>query len=45
VPKVYDKRPWKTAGVCGVGTPYDCGGPGVLIPRHDTPTNRVVPQP
>jgi hypothetical protein len=43
VPKVYDKRPWRTAGVCGPHTPYDCGGYGVLMPRHDTPTNRVTP--
>jgi Spirocyclase AveC-like len=42
VPNVYLKRPWRMAGVCGPGTPYDCGGPGVLMPRSDTPTNRVI---
>ena len=40
VPKALLDRPWRTAGVCGPGTVYDCGGPGVLMPRSDTPTNR-----
>lgn len=43
VPQAYLEREWRMAGVCGPGTAYDCGGPGVLIPRSDTPTNRVVP--
>lgn len=45
VPDDYLERPWRMGGVCGPGTAYDCGGPGVLIPRSDTPTNRVVPAP
>jgi len=45
VPKALLARPWRMAGVCGPGTAYNCGGPGVLIPRSDTPTNRVVPIP
>ena len=45
VPEVYDDRPWRTAGVCGPGTAFDCGGPGVLIPRDDSKTNIVVPVP
>jgi hypothetical protein len=29
------------AGLCGADTPYDCHGPGVLLARRDTPTNRI----
>ena len=42
VPEAYLDKPWRMAGICGPGTAYDCGGPGVLMPRHDSPTNRVV---
>lgn len=38
-----ETHPWLTAGLCGTSTPYDCPGPGVLIPRRDSPTNRLVP--
>ncbi len=41
VPDAYLERPWRMGGVCGPNTAYDCGGPGILMPRHDTPTNRV----
>jgi hypothetical protein len=42
VPKALLDKPWRMGGVCGPGTAYNCGGPGVLMPRSDTPTNRVV---
>ena len=42
VPKALLDRPWRMGGVCGPGTAYNCGGPGILIPRDDTPTNRVT---
>ncbi|WP_067671516.1 spirocyclase AveC family protein [Nocardia miyunensis] len=45
VPQSLLNRPWRMAGVCGPGTPYDCGGPGILMPRHDSVTNRVTPIP
>jgi hypothetical protein len=42
VPRALLNEPWRMGGVCGPGTAYNCGGPGVLIPRSDTPTNRVA---
>lgn len=36
-----ESHPWLTAGLCGPSTPYDCPGPGVLIARRDSPTNRT----
>jgi hypothetical protein len=38
----YLQQPWRLGGVCGPGTNYDCPGPGVPIPRHDSETNRTV---
>lgn len=40
VPQKQLHQPWRMGGVCGPGTAYNCGGPGVLMPRSDTPTNR-----
>jgi Spirocyclase AveC-like len=45
VPKALLGRPWRMGGVCGPGTAYNCGGPQVLIPRSDTPTNRIIVRP
>jgi hypothetical protein len=42
VPSALLNRPWRMGGVCGPGTAYDCGGPGVNMPRTDSRTNRVV---
>jgi len=36
-----ETHPWLTAGLCGTSTAYDCPGPGVLIARRDSPTNRT----
>lgn len=41
VPKALLHREWRMAGVCGPKTAYDCGGPGIPMPRHDSPTNRI----
>lgn len=43
VPKALLDRSWRMAGVCGPGTAYNCGGPTVLMPRSDSPTNRMIP--
>jgi hypothetical protein len=43
MPKVFVEREWRTAGVCGPKTAYDCPAAGVPIPRRDSPTNRVAP--
>ncbi len=45
VPPELLNRQWRIGGVCGPGSSYDCGGPGVLIPRTDTPTNLFPPPP
>jgi Spirocyclase AveC-like len=42
---VYLQQPWRLGEVCGPDTNYDCPGPGVPIPRHDSPTNRTVSPP
>ena len=44
MPAVFDERPWRTGGVCGPQTNFECPGPGVPIPRHDSVTNRIVPE-
>jgi len=43
MPKAFVEREWRTAGVCGPKTAYDCPSRETPIPRRDSPTNRVAP--
>lgn len=44
--KPFVEREWRTAGVCGPETVYDCPDDGIPLPRKDSPTNRIEdPQP
>lgn len=43
MPKVFVEREWRTAGVCGPETAYDCPSPKNPISRRSSPTNRVGP--
>lgn len=36
------QQEWRTAGVCGRKTSFDCPGPGVPMARIDSSTNRTV---
>ena len=40
---VFVKREWRTAGVCGPKTAYDCPNPQSPIATKTSPTNRVNP--
>ena len=40
VPTSYLERPWRMGGVCGPETGYDCGGPGIPMPRRDSPPDQ-----
>jgi hypothetical protein len=43
--KPFVEREWRTAGVCGPTTAYDCPSPETPIARKSSPTNRVVEVP
>jgi hypothetical protein len=44
MPKAFIERPWRTAGVCGPATAYDCPNPKLPIARGSSPTNRIDPK-
>jgi len=41
MPKAFVEREWRTAGVCGPKTEYDCPSRGAPIPRRHSPSNRI----
>ncbi len=43
MPDVFIEREWRTAGVCGPKTAYDCPKPEDPIARQSSPTNRIDP--
>lgn len=43
MPEVFIKREWRTAGVCGPETAYNCPNPEDPIARASSPTNRIDP--
>ncbi|MGH3629742.1 MAG: spirocyclase AveC family protein [Sciscionella sp.] len=45
MPQVFIDREWRTAGVCGPKTAYDCPNPKLPIARESSPTNRIVQVP
>ena len=36
-------RPWRTAGVCGPDTAYDCPREDLPLATKESPTNRIDP--
>jgi hypothetical protein len=44
MPKAFVDEPWRTAGVCGPKTAYDCPTPKDPIARQSSPTNRIDPR-
>lgn len=45
MPKVFVDREWRTAGVCGPKTAFDCPSRTAPLARRDSPTNRIVVRP
>gem|GEM_PF-854801 len=43
MPKAFIEREWRTGGVCGPATAYDCPDPKLPIARRSSPTNRIDP--
>ena len=41
MPKVFVEREWRTAGVCGPNTAYDCPSAEAPIAKRGNPTNRI----
>jgi hypothetical protein len=44
MPQTLVNEPWRTAGVCGPRTSYDCPTPKDPIARQSSPTNRIDPR-
>jgi hypothetical protein len=44
MPDVFVEREWRTAGVCGPETAYNCPNPEDPIARGSSPTNRIDPE-